>query len=190
VPVVYYNAITGILGLDTRGLNRVKDTPDFTAPAGPIEYDDVGFIGLIVYTPITGGTFLPPFDQLFDPVQVLLYTASYSGGRYQLLVNGPIDRFLWPGVYSVLQLPTGLSQSDFPSVEMAVSFGPPPPPCCGVFTQAPNRVQIVPEPNVHMVLTTAVLCLGCLFQAARLSEVNEHEGGRTKLNTWAHPAAP
>jgi hypothetical protein len=174
VPVVYYDATTGILGLDTRGLNRIKDTPDYTTIPGPIEYDDVGFIGFLLHTPITGGTFFPPFDQLFDPVQGLIYHADYSGGAYTLLAMGATGRFLWPGVYSVLQLPTGLKQSDFPFVEMAVSFGPI-PQCCGVFIPAPNRVQIVPEPSVHMVLTTALLCLGCLFQGTSLSERNAQE---------------
>jgi hypothetical protein len=163
VPVLYYDWTTGILGLDTRGLNRVKDTPDYTGPGGPIVHDDVGFVAFSIYTPITGGIFLPPFDQMFDPVQALSYNGFYSGGRYTLLVSGSTGRFLWPGVYSALQLPTGLNQGDFQMVELAVNFGP------GLFGSgfigtpgSQNRIQVVPEPSALMV-TTALLCLGSLF---------------------------
>jgi hypothetical protein len=163
VPVVYYDSTTGVLGMDTRGLNRIKDTPNYTMPpGGPILHDDVGFNGFVLHCPIAGGTFLPPFDQFFDPEQGIGYATFYSGQRYTLIVNPGVNTFLRPDVYSVLQLPTGLDAAAFPLMEMAVNFGP----NLGnaLFPSRPNRVQIVPEPSSNLISIT-LFGLGCLSRS-------------------------
>jgi hypothetical protein len=126
---------------------------------------------------------LPPFDQLFDPVQALLYSGFYSGGRYTLLVNGPTGRFLWPGVYSVLELPTGLTETDFPMVELGVSFGPQLGSAFFPGTSGTqSRVQIVPEPSANFVSSITLLYLGFLIQFARSPSprnANKHNARKT-----------
>lgn len=157
VPVVFYNPATGILGVDTRGLNRLDDTPDYTTQGGPIGFDDVGLIALTFFTPIAGGTVLPPFNMLFDPIQFLSWNSQYDGGRYRINGNPLANQFLWPGVYSVIQLPPNLTSNEFGSVEAAVNFGPGVPGQV-LFAQS-NGVQIVPEPTIVSLLITTALCL-------------------------------
>ena len=157
VPVVFYDSTTGILGLDTRGLNRLDDTPDYTFPGGPIGFDDVGLIQLYVFTPITGGTFFAPFDLPFYPTQFLAFFADYFGQRYSLNVNA-LDNanvFLWPGVYPFVQLPTNLTSSDFSRVDLALSFGP----GAQGFGLNSNGVQVIPEPSLGWVWMAIAPCL-------------------------------
>jgi hypothetical protein len=135
-----------MLSVDTRGLNRLDDTPDYTMIGGPIGHDDVGLISLIVESPVQGGTFQAPFTGV-DLMQYLSWSALYFGGNYatagtSLSFGG--NQFLWPGVYPYVQLPMGLTAADFGVVELVVLFDVFSP---GAEVRADaNGVQIVPEP--------------------------------------------
>ncbi len=159
VPVVFYDATTGIVGVDTRGINRLDDTPDYTTAPGPIGFDDVGLIVLTVRTQVTGGTFFPPFSGL-DLVQFIFWDPIYDSSRYRIIGTPLGNQFLWPGVYPVIQLPTNLTANAFGEIEIAVSYGA--QVACVLRS---NGLQIVPEPGIDWFCIGTLPCL--IFHATR-----------------------
>ena len=110
--MVIYNQVTGVLSLDTLGLNRIDDTPDY-AGSGPILGDDVGAnkIDIQATLPITGAAF-PEFDNAM--FQGMFWSTSFQGDFF--IVSGvPIGgrTYLWPGKYDLVQLEPGLSANSF-----------------------------------------------------------------------------
>lgn len=158
VPVVFYDSTTGILGLDTRGLNRMDDTPDYTTIPGPIGVDDVGLGAFRIQTEIMGGEWLSPFSLGFDATQHLVWFTNYSGQRYVLVGAPAPNLFLWPSVYATIQLPTGLTSNDFGEVEMSVTVDAISPTG---FLFAGHGVQVVPEPSIEFLLIATTLGLFC-----------------------------
>ncbi len=141
VPLIIYDQVTGVVSIDTLGLNRIDDTPDYTM-GGPIIADDVRLISLRIRT-FAAGFVLPPFDgSLF---QGRAWNTSVSPSSYFLLSVSAGNAFLSPGQYDWLQLPTELDSSDFfDEVEVVVNFDA---NSSGTRIVAPeNGVTIVPEP--------------------------------------------
>ncbi len=165
VPVLFYDSTTGILGIDTRGLNRLDDTPDFAFPGGPIGYDDVAFFAFEIQTNVSTGIFFPPFTG-FDPIQFLVWTSGYDGGRYRLNANGLGNVFLWPAVYPMIQLPPNLTSNQFFTTEIVVAFGPQLPFNLLLPTQGSNGIQIVPEPSIECLSIAVSLCLLCRVKSS------------------------
>lgn len=147
VPVVSYNPATGMMSLDTRGLNGAVDT----VGNGTIASDDVGMISLIVPGP--DGATQAPFTGL-DLTQFISWSNAYFAGKEQIIGNGltPANQFLVPGVYPVIQYAAGLSAADFGPVEMAVNFTAGAP---GAVLN--GRVQVVPEPATFGLIGTALI---------------------------------
>ena len=155
VPLIVYDQISGVVLIDTLGQNRVDETPDYTAPGGPILGDDVGLIGVRINTLIDGGEFFKVFNSFS---QQLSWNSSRNGSSY-VTTGTEIgnNSFLWPGQYGWLQLPTGLTQDDFFGfVEIEVSFGPNTPGDT-VIAQA-DGITIVPEPaTLRLAIASIVL---------------------------------
>ncbi len=148
LPVVFYDPATGVLSMDTRGINRVSDTATNT---GPIGGDDVGAITLLVTGP-QATSVLPPFSLPFDPVMGLAWSHMYFNGKEQVLGNPVIGQYVTPGVYPVLQYPVGSALAGA-AVEMAINFAAGQP---GAILR--GAVQI-PEPASLGLLGTVLLGL-------------------------------
>ena len=151
VPLLVYDRVSGVLSIDTLGLNRVDDTPDYSGLGGPILGDDVAAADfrISVSDNARGGDFFPFFDQNLSSEQNLFFNSATSGSSYitttvPLLGNGNV--FLWPDAYSWLQLPTGLDQDDFHSASIFVYFNAPGAISTSVVSVGPP-VAIVPEPS-------------------------------------------
>ncbi len=54
VPLIVYDQASGIVSIDTLGLNRIDETPDYTNVGGPIFGDDVGLLTLRIRTDAPG----------------------------------------------------------------------------------------------------------------------------------------
>ena len=156
IPVVYFNQGSGILAVDTRGVDRISNTPTNT---GLIGGDDVGMITLLVSGPAATSVFAP-FNLPFDPGMGLAWSAMHFGAKMQLLGNPIIGQYVTPGVYPVFQYPAGSALVGH-SVEIAINFGPgiPGNVLLGV-------VQNVPEPTLGGLLLvglfTAMATRRCL----------------------------
>lgn len=117
IPVVYYDNATGILSVDTRGVNRTVDT---VGNAGAIGADDVGLITLLVTGPAATSTFAP-FAGGFD--NGVAWTTQFFAGKMQTIGTAVFGQYLPPGVYPFHQYPVGTNLAGAP-VEMAVNFAP------------------------------------------------------------------
>ncbi len=147
IPVVFYDQSTGILAVDTRGVDRISNTP---TNAGIIGGDDVGMITLLVTGPRPISVFAP-FNLPFDPIMGLAWSSMHFGGKMQLLGNVIIGQYVTPGVYPVFQYPVG-SALVGNAVEMAVNFAP------GAPGNVLNGVvQNVPEPTLGGLLLAGLL---------------------------------
>jgi hypothetical protein len=152
VPVVYYDPGTGILSLDSRGLDGVSNTADGMTIGG----DDVGAISLLVRGPEPTNAIAPFTNGNFDTTNFILWSYQYFAGRAQLIGSAtPTGQFIRPGVNNMFQYATGLGAADFQDVEMAVNF----------MSGAPGAnlfgsVQIVPEPAILSLFGSALLGLG------------------------------
>ncbi len=155
LPVVYFDPSTGILSMDTRGINRTIDTHSNT---GSIVGDDVGMITLLVTGPRNLSVF-SPFTMPFDPQTGLAWSGMYFGGKMQLLGNTIIGQYVPPGMYRMFQYPLG-SALVGNSVEMAINFGP------GLPGNVLNgQVQLVPEAGSLQLVITGLLGLGMARRA-------------------------
>lgn len=137
IPMVNYDPATGMLSVDTLGVDRVRNT----AAAASIGGDDVGMISLLVQGP--PGDVQLPFSSL-DLFQLIPWSSAYFAGKMQIIgyVLLPSHQFLLPWVYPTIEYPSGLTAADFGTVEIAVNFT----------ANAPGdvlhgRVCIVPEPE-------------------------------------------
>ncbi len=138
IPVVFYDQSTGILAVDTRGVDRISNTATNTHN---IAGDDVGMITLLIPGPVPTSVFAP-FNLVYDPVMGLAWSSMYFGGKMQLIGNTIIGQYVTPGVYPVFQYRAG-DQLVNHSVEMAINFGQ------GVPGSVLNGVvQNVPEPTL------------------------------------------
>ena len=149
IPVFSYDPGTGMMTVDTRGSNGLRDT----VGNGTIAGDDVGAISLIVTSP--NGTIQAPFTGL-DLTQFLNWSSQYFAGKIQA-IGTPLaatSQFLVPGVYPFVQYATGLTAAAFGPVEMAVNFQANAP---GAVLN--GRVQIVPEPATFGLIGTALVAV-------------------------------
>jgi hypothetical protein len=148
VPVVGYDPATGLMFVDTLGVNRVVNTAGGTAIGG----DDVGMISIVVPGP--------------EPLSILLmgwqgtggagtdWSGQYFNGKTQLFGITNLDEYLMPiGVTNIAQFPTGLGAADFGEVEMGLNFT----------AGAPGGVIFgpvqVPEPSALALASVALLAL-------------------------------
>ena len=150
VPLIVYDRGSGLLSIDTLGLNRVDETPDYLSVPGPVLGDDVGLIYVSIErsaAAFNGAHVIHPgFDGgLFQGLLVI--TSLTSGNRFTLLSERILGNgFLWPGRYDWLQLMPGLTDADFGEVEVDVVFD-------GLRQDAAlmiarnNGVTIAPEPS-------------------------------------------
>ena len=154
VPVIAYNRTTGVMAIDTRGLDGVRTTTDPQLIAD----DDVGLISLTVEGPpdwqvMDIGGFMP------NPNigGAVVWSNPFFITKPHLLGVGAGAEFLEPGVWDIFQFEPGFGAEDFGSVEVAVNFGAGMPGAT-MF----GSVQIVPEPTA---LTSAVIfVIGLLLQ--------------------------
>jgi hypothetical protein len=91
----------------------------------------------------------------------------YFGGRYHIIGHafGAGNQFLWPGTYDVVQLPTGLTPTDFGEVEFAINFDVGVPGA--TLTSPMNGVQFVPE--ISMANLLALLIPGFAYICRHIS---------------------
>jgi hypothetical protein len=150
MPVFYYNDMTGIFSIDTRGPNGQVDTPQ---TSGSIQGDDFGLTGMIIASLDGSGAFMEPFNGI-DFGQGIFWSTSYASGHYLLSGTFTLRPFLSPAPYDVIQLPTGLGLHNFGSISVSLraGFGE---PTVYKFCSA-NCVQIVPEPSLRLVLVMSL----------------------------------
>jgi hypothetical protein len=155
VPAVVYDPSTGMLTVDTSGLNGMVDT----ATGGAIGGDDVGFISLVVEGPepldILLGDPSPDFRGTNDVGTN--WTGTYFSGKLQTFGATIVDQYLLPiGITEVAVYATGLGPDDFPAgtAEMGLNFAAGAP---GATTF--GSVQIVPEPAALCLVGTALMAL-------------------------------
>lgn len=112
VPCVGYDPASGLLKIETRGLNGVSDTDDGNLIGG----DDVGLISIVI-------------DQAPEPDSFLLtglrgtngagtnWTATFFNGKSQFFAATVVDQYLLPiGTTALAQFQPGLTGSDFGGV--------------------------------------------------------------------------
>ncbi len=160
VPVVYYDPMTGIMSLDTVGLNRTSDTTTGQMIGG----DDVGTISLSVTGPAATSVILNGFVN--QPIGGVVWNGQYFNGKQQLFGVGAGAEYLQPALKTdAFQYAAGLTESAFGGVdgsrlgaaggvEMAVNFasGAPGDTIFGA-------VQFVPEPSAMLIVGPALLGL-------------------------------
>ncbi len=150
VPVVIYDPVTGIMSLDTAGINRTVDTTSGQMIGG----DDVGTISLSVTGPAATSVILNGFVN--QPIGGVVWNGQYFNGKQQLFGVGAGAEYLQPSLSTeVFQYAAGLAPADFGQVEMAVNFA----------SGAPGDtifggVQfLVPEPSTMLIVGPALLGL-------------------------------
>ena len=117
VPLLCYDPITGLMWVDTAGLNRMIDTTSGQLIGG----DDVGMISLSIEGPAATSVLLNGFVN--QPIGGVVWNGQYFNGKQQLFGVGAGAEFLQPAFRTdVFQYPAGLSYSEFGIVEMAVNF--------------------------------------------------------------------
>jgi hypothetical protein len=117
VPVVGYDPNTGVLFVDTRGLNRVADT----FSGDPIAGDDVGLIGILVPSPQPAELYLSGWRGTNGAGTE--WIIAYASDKTQAMGITHLDEYLLPiGVTDVARFATGLGAADFGVVEMAINF--------------------------------------------------------------------
>jgi PEP-CTERM motif len=115
IPVVFYDNATGLLSVDTRGVDRTVDSAN---NANPIGDDDVGLITLLVTGPQATST-AAPFAGGFD--NGIAWVTQYFAGKMQTIGTAVLGQYLLPGVYPFYQYPVG-TVMEGAAVEMAVNF--------------------------------------------------------------------
>ncbi len=143
IPVVCYDPATGVVSVDTRGVNHAIDTVQNT---GEIQGDDVGPISLFFRGSPTSTLLLAPFQD------GIAWTMNYFLLGPQIVGTPVAGWYLPVGVTEVLQYAPGLTGVHFGDVEMAINFAPMAPG--GVVL---GSVQLVPEPSSFAMLL-AILC--------------------------------
>ena len=166
VPLVIYDQVSGILSVDTLGVNRGDDTPDYTTEAGPIGGDDVALESIQLET---RGVDLGPDSRILEPFTNLefqnrLWVGSFVGNFVQIDSFGfRGNLFLWPGQYGIAQLPIGLTEDNFETVEIRTK----PELNAASWHQALARgVTVVPEPNSSSIFVI-LLGVGLKFPIVR-----------------------
>ena len=107
VPLVIYNQVSGILSLDTLGVNRLDDTPDYTTEGGPIVGDDVALDTVSIDLIPPGNTLpsdyfiLSPFDDMVFQNRVWVGAANTSFITLESVGLGGGNLFLLPGKYDL-----------------------------------------------------------------------------------------
>lgn len=149
-PVVCYDPATGLLTIDSRGMDGVAQT---IGNADEIQGDDIGPIAFILWDGTLGQMLLPQF--LNGVAWVMGNTVSTTR-----VIGTPVTGWYLPvGITGVLQYPTGLTPDHFyPYVELTINFAPNQPG--GIML---GSVQFVPEPSA---LAIGVMALA-LFRSAR-----------------------
>jgi hypothetical protein len=112
VPVVQYDPATGILSVNTLGVNGASDTIKPTTIGG----DDVGMISLLVTSQPATGTLLSGI------VGDMEWSGQHFNAKQQVFGVPAADQFLAPGTTDVFQYPAGLTPADFGPVEMGINF--------------------------------------------------------------------
>ena len=104
VPVVEYEQDTGLMYVNTLGLNQVLDTADRVTIGG----DDVGLISLSVESPAFDAFLLPAFDG------GVLWNSQYFAEKSQMFGVGAGANYLTVAERTELfQFPAGLDPSAF-----------------------------------------------------------------------------
>ena len=143
VPVVEYEFDTGLLTVNTLGLNQTLDTNNRLNIGG----DDVGMISMSVESPEPTDYFLTSF------MDGILWSHEYFAGKAQLFGVGAGAEFLAPDARTlVFQYEPFLTRQDFGVVEMAVNYETGIPG--GIIF---GSVNCVPEPSSWAL--TLVCCL-------------------------------
>jgi hypothetical protein len=145
VPVVEYEPETGLMYVNTLGMNQSLDTADRMSIGG----DDVGAISFSVEGPDADNFILTGFT---DGV---VWNGQNFAGKAQIFGVSAGANFLAPGARTeILQYTTGLTEADFGTVEMAVNYSTGVPG--GIIF---GGVQIVPEPSTFALFGSALLGL-------------------------------
>ncbi|MEM7314756.1 MAG: PEP-CTERM sorting domain-containing protein [Planctomycetota bacterium] len=145
VPVVEYEQDTGLMYLNTLGLNQISDTADRMTIGG----DDVGMISISVESPEPTDFLLTGF------IDGVVWNAQFFAEKAQMFGVGAGANYLAPAARTdVFQFAPGLTEADFGSVEMAVNYATGVPG--GIIF---GGVQIVPEPSTFALFGTALLGL-------------------------------
>lgn len=151
IPDFCYDPATGIVSVDTRGLNGIADTIGNT---GTIAGDDVGIISMLVTGPPHTNLLLPAFGD------GIAWISQYFLGRQQTIGTAVLGQYLPVGITPISQYPTGLTPLEFGEIEIAINFAPGAPG--GIMTG-----YMLPEPRVAV----AVFVAGILaLQATRPRE--------------------
>jgi hypothetical protein len=151
-PRLLYDQASGLLSLDTTGLNGVSNTETGTMIGG----DDVGFVSMVLTGP--------------EPTSFLLeglagtggvgtnWTAQYFNGKFQLFAATVTEQYLMPiGTTSLAQYAAGLTESDFPdSVELGINFASGAP---GATLFGPLTIVPIPEPGAICIMGAALVGL-------------------------------
>ena len=170
VPLVIYDRTTGILSIDTLGMNRTDDTPDYSGAPGPIVDDDVAFFGLTLDLTSQGN---PSDYQLLSPFDTTIFQGRAWGGSVtetsvDLFSTGLNESlFLWPGKYDIAQLPSDLTSNNFSFI--IIDTNPEQSMIAG--HQSLNGVTVVPEPDSGVLF---------LMVTVFLRAIQTRNSGRTK----------
>ncbi|MEM7315215.1 MAG: hypothetical protein AAF497_18895 [Planctomycetota bacterium] len=152
VPVVEYEPDTGLLFVNTLGLNQVLDTSSRFDIGG----DDVGMISMSVEGPEPTDFLLTGF------LDGIVWNGQYFAGKAQLFGVGAGAEFLRPDARTyVFQYETGLTMRDFGVVEMAVNYATGIPG--GIIF---GRVSCIPEPSSWSLIL--VCCLAVTHRVRRI----------------------
>ncbi len=117
VPIVGYESDTGILFLNTLGLNQLLDTTGGSLIGG----DDVGLISLSVAGPPAHTVFLNGF--IDQSIGGIAFNGTYFNGKQQIFGIPVGAEFLQPALSQpAFQYDADLGSADFGIVEMAVNF--------------------------------------------------------------------
>ncbi|MEM7228375.1 MAG: dockerin type I domain-containing protein [Planctomycetota bacterium] len=111
VPVVEYDLNTGIMSVNTLGLNQTDDTMG----TGNVGGDDVGMVSLLIEGPPAT---TPLLTDIVDPPFFQSFVHMHFNGKQQLIKTLGLTDVVAPGIVPVYQYPTGLTAADFGVVEM------------------------------------------------------------------------
>ncbi|MEM7312294.1 MAG: PEP-CTERM sorting domain-containing protein [Planctomycetota bacterium] len=144
VPVVSYDPSTGLMSVNTAGMNQAVDSADCLTIGG----DDAGMISILITGP-------EPLSFDLDGFQNgVVWGTNYFNGKAQAFGVAAGCQFLEVGTTQVMTYDMGLTEADFGEVEMAVNYelGVP----GGIIF---GGVQIVPEPSSLGLMVVSLLGL-------------------------------
>ena len=121
VPSVRYEPTSGIMFIDSRGVNRNVDSEPLSPGSNFVDIagDDVALLSLIIEGP------QPTSQILLEGFEFgISWNSQYFAQRQQLFGITVESEFLQPGIHALYGYEPNLTAADFGEVEIGVNFGP------------------------------------------------------------------